>query len=833
MPPVLGIMPHPFRNVVVTPLLQALFPLCRKPLSTALVLATSLCAGSIVLAQPAILQDAANMDWVSWDQLSPAQKAKIPEGCCGLYVEPPVPTAAGNPDDVNVNSNTVDTSPDGKTEANGKLTFRQGALRGSADHGNYDENQQLLTLDSNILLRQNGMLLTGQTATVNGATKTSQLTKASYLLHATMVRGNAGLISYQDQNSVITIDHGSFTRCEPGDNAWLIKGDHIVLDREQGMGTARDVTLTIKNVPVMYLPWVTFPIDDRRTSGFLSPVFGSTQRGGFDVAVPYYFNLAPNYDLTLKTRWQSERGVMLGAETRYLGTNFGQELSFDYLGGDQRYDPASVFLPGTNSPPKPDRWSTDYKLGATLGAGWSANVNYRAVSDQDYFRDFGNDGLNSTSQSYLNRSASINYRDRHWAFTAATENVQLLDPTVSAIHEPYSTLPRLTLNGFYWLPSGLQYGISSELAVFDRNFNRDSFSAADIASGILVTGSRLALTPELSLPLTTAGAFFTPTLKYKYAAWSLSDQAAGQTASLSRGIASVSVDSGLIFERDLSLGGQSYRQTLEPRLYYLYNQYKNQNDIPLFDTSALTFSFNQLFRDDRFSGKDRVGDANQMTYALTSRLYNDKGQEKAELSVGRIQYFADRLVVLQGLPGLAETLSQSDITGEMSYQLAEHWRTSSYVEWNTATHTADVANAQLQYQQDANHILNLAWRYREMPAPRFVNGFDRRIKQSDISAVWPIAANWNLVGRWNYDYSNRRTLESIGGVEYSNCCWRVRLVTRSWIDNHALFFGHADKNSGIFVQFELKGLGSILGGNVRSILNNGISGFQDRNNGIN
>ncbi len=800
---------------------------------SALVLASSLCASNVVLAQTANPQQAADMDWVKLDQLSEAQKARIPQACCGLYVEPPAPQATGNPDNVNIDGTNIATDPKGLTEINGKIFIQQGALRLTADRGSYDDKKQLLTASSNIVLRQKGMLLTGASVTVDGVSKISQLISASYLLHTSAVRGHADKIVYKEVGGIITIDNGVFTRCEPGDNAWELAGERIVLDRDRGIGTARDLTLRIKDIPVMYLPWIRFPINDERATGFLAPVLGSRRYGGFDVAAPFYLNLAPNIDATITPRLQTNRGVMFGAETRYLGATFAQQLDVEYLHGDQTFDPLTVYQPGSNSPPTPNRWSTKYKFGADLGAGWTAGINYRAVSDQDFFRDFGRDGLSSTTQSYLYRNASINYRDRHWDFSVSTENLQLIDPSVSSLHEPYRTQPRIKLDGLYWLPFGLQYGVNSEYTVFDRNFDLSKFSKADIANGALVTGSRLAITPELSLPLTTAYSWFIPTLKYKYADWSLKDQALLTSDSPSRGIASANIDAGLIFERDSTIGGTHFRQTLEPRLYYLNNQYKDQSQIPLFDTSELTFSFNQLFRDDRFSGKDRVGDANQLTYAVTSRLFNDQGQEKALVSVGRIQSFAAHRVALLGTPGVPVLVRQSALAGEMSYQVSERWRTGSYLEWDSHTNRADVGNVQLQYQQDSNHLINLAWRYRDMPAPIFVNGLDRRIKQSDVSAVWPIVANWNVVGRWNYDYSNTRTLEGIGGIEYSNCCWRVRLVARSWIDNHALYFGREDNNHAVFVQFELKGLGSILGGNVSGILNNGISGFQDRNNELN
>jgi LPS-assembly protein len=814
----------PFRLTSLVRLTPALLcGLCATP---------TLLAQAVPAAAPA--PQAADLDWMSWDNLTDAQKAQIPDGCCGIYVEPPLLPVAGNPGQLLINGATVDTAGDGIVEISGGLTAQQDSARVRADSGSFDQNSQTFTLTGNIQLRQPGLLLVGDSATADRALGSAELHNASYVLHEEGARGTASVIVYKDAAGIITIDNGIYSRCEPGSNAWALEGDSFELNQTTGMGTARHVTLRVKDVPVLYLPWVRFPITDQRASGFLAPVIGNTRDGGLDVAAPYYLNLAPNYDATLTPRIQSERGAMLGVETRYLGSNWQQVIDANYLPDDKLYDPATANTAGSDSPPTDDRWALNYDFNALLGRGWSANASYRAISDFEYFQDIGSNGLMSTTQSFLYRSANVNYNSRNWAFSAATQDIQLIDPNVSALAEPYRTLPRLTLDGTYYL-SNLEYGVESEYTIFDRDLNPLRFAQSDIANGVLVTGSRLAVTPKLSLPLSNSYAFFTPTAKYKYASWNLDDWKPGATDSPSRGIFSANIDSGLIFERDTTIAGQGFRQTLEPRLFYLYNEYEDQDDIPLFDTTQLTFSFNQLFRDDRFSGADRVGDANQLTLAVSSRLYDSNGREKARFSLGQIQYFEDRRVTLAtfpgALPGIKERQSGSAVTGEVSYQIADRWRTGSYVEWNTHENSLDVGNVQLQYQSDDDHILNIGYRYRDMPAPIFINGFDRRIKQTDVSAVWPLAASWNLVGRWNYDYSNNRSLESIVGLEYSNCCWNIRVIARQWIDNTALFFGREDNNTGVFVQFELKGLGSLLGGNVSSILNNGITGYQDRNNG--
>ncbi|HEY0960851.1 MAG TPA: LPS-assembly protein LptD [Pseudomonadales bacterium] len=788
-----------------------------------------------VLAQ-AQARDAAEIDWVPLDALTPEQRATMDESCCGRYVEPPLPALTGAPDEVVLDAEDFGANADGIVTLDGNVAVRQGDAVIGADHAVYDNNNRTVELQDNILIRQPGMLMTGTTATVDQNAGISEISNASYLLHDTAARGTASVIIYRDANGVVTIDNGVFTRCEPGDDAWAITGDTIELDRPSGRGTATNVTLRIKDVPVLYTPYISFPIDDRRMTGFLAPVLGSTRDGGFDMATPYYLNLAPNYDATLTPRLQTERGVMLGAQLRHRGVSTGQVLDMQYLPDDDLYDPLLAAIAASDSPPVPDRWLVNYDFQGVFSRGWSALVDYAAVSDRDYFQDFGGldgtgfgNGLSSTTQSYLHRSARVDYRDAVWNFTASTEDFQIIDPAVPRLSAPYRTLPRLNLDGNWFADSGLEYGFDSEYVIFDRNINRNRIGAADIARGALVTGSRLAVTPQVSLPLSTSGAFLTPTLKYKYATWNLDDQRAGTGSSPSRGVGVATLDSGLIFERALTLRGNSYQQTLEPRLFYLYSEYENQDDIPVFDSSELTFAFSQLFRDDRFSGRDRVGDANQLTLAVTSRLYDPRGRELARASIGQIRHFEDRRVTLFNAPGQPQLRSGSAIAGEFNYRLSDNWRFGSYFEWDSHDNELQVGNYQFQYQRDVDRIINFGYRYRDDTAHLSSPGFDRTINQTDISGIWPLNARWSVIGRWNYDHENERNLETIAGVEYDNCCWTVRVIARQWIDNDALYFaGVEDDNTGVFVQFELKGLGSLLSGNVAGILNNGITGYRER-----
>lgn len=775
-----------------------------------------------------VQQDAASLDWVPREELSEAQLADMDAVCCGRYIEPVLPAVDLAEGATLIDGIGLDADANGVFRITRGLLVRSGDAQVAAARGSFDSESRVLELEEGIQIRRPGLLLTGNRARVDERARLSEISQASYLLHEAAIRGSAESITYDADREWITIDNGAFSRCEPGDESWELRGSRIVLDRESGRGTARGVTLAVHDIPLLYLPWISFPITDERASGFLAPVLGTTRRGGFDIATPYYFNLAPNYDLTLTPRLQTERGIMLGTETRYRGRRHEQQLRFDYLPDDRLYDADKAGQPGSSSPPKSERWLLDYDLRASLAPRWSFGVDYAAVSDELWFQDLGNDGFLSTAQSYLRRNAVLRYNGPNWQFRATGQAFQLIDPSVSALAEPYRKLPSVQLKGGFREPWGLEYGVDADYTRFDRNVPDHAISQAATDAGALVEGTRLSLSPSLSLPWSNTFAFLTPTVKYHYASWDLDRQAVGKDDSPTRGVFSSTIDAGLIFERETQLFGEHFLQTLEPRAFYLFNEYEDQSDIPLFDSSELTFSYSQLFREDRFSGKDRIGDANQLTLALGSRFYDASGQEQARVSIGQILHFRDRRVTLRELPGDVDDSSSSALVGEVSLNLGNNWRAGSYVEWDTTAGEMDVGNFQFQYQSDINRILNVGYRYREVPGPAQVNGVKRRIDQTDISGIWPLGERWGLIGRWNYDLANQRSLETIAGLEYNNCCWTMRVLARSWIDNNALYLGMEQQNSGVFLQFELKGLGSIMGGNVIGILNNGIQGYRER-----
>ncbi|MDT8398045.1 MAG: LPS-assembly protein LptD [Pseudomonadales bacterium] len=789
----------------------------------------ALLVGTLPVFNAHAQQQAADVDWVPLDQLTPEQRAQVPDACCGRYIEPK--RAQGNGDDLSLSADALNTEDESTILLEGNIQILEQDKLIQSEHGNYDRNSEILELSGDIRVRQPGVLITGASASVDRLGKSAQVSAASYVLHDDAIRGQAEIIVYRDEAGIITIDNGVYTRCEPGNNSWLVKADEITLNQKSGRGAARNVTLRVKDVPVFYTPYISFPINDERSSGFLFPTMGVTRNGGIDFAAPYYFNLAPNYDATFTPRLQADRGVMGSLEARYRGRNSTHVLNTSYLPSDDLFDPDTVHTPGSDSPSSKDRWLLSYDHSGRLGTNWSTYVDYSEISDDQYFQDFGGNGLILTSQSLLTQAAQINYVSDNWRFSTSTLGFQVIDPTVAELDKPYDRLPRVALDAHFVEDFNLEYGVASEYIYFDRNINRQALTQAQIDDGALVTGHRFSVEPSISLPWSGLAGFIKPTAKYKFAQYELDDQALGSDKNPSRGVFVGSIDSGLFFERDFDLNGSGFTQTLEPRLFYLYSEFEDQSDIPVFDSSAMTFSFNQLFREDRFSGKDRIGDSNQLTVALSSRLLNARGREQARFSLGQIFFFEDRRVTLDGqgrqFNTQSNTQSSSALVNEMSWQLSERWRANSYLEWNTSSDRLDVGTFQFRYQSDDKHILNLGYRYREIPDRFTPSGLDRRISQTDISAIWPLKANWNLIGRWNFDHSNDRSLETIAGLQYSSCCWSMAVIARQWIDNNALFLGDRIKNNGVFLQFELKGFGSVLGGSVTSILNNGISGYRE------
>ncbi|MBT8147090.1 MAG: LPS-assembly protein LptD, partial [Gammaproteobacteria bacterium] len=797
------------------------------------------------------------LDWVSRDQLTAEEQAQLPDNCCGAFIEPEGfdvdesgdPSAAATEFETEEGFNRL---PDDTIIINGQVQVRQGNRTVRNDQATtISGSSDTVLMQGNVEFREPGVLMRGSSAFIDRQSGDNRVEDAVYVLHEYGAHGSAASIVYSSDSNLLTIVNGEFSRCEPDSNFWQLRADSIVIDQQAGRGYAQGTSLRIRDIPVFYFPFtLTFPLSDQRVSGFLAPSVGSTRDGGFDLQAPYYFNLAPNYDATLSPRLLTDRGLLVNGEARYLADWSMNTLNVSHLSGDQRFETNSSGSPTLESPPQEDRWFIGFEHTGAIGDNLSTYIDYSAVSDYAYFEDFGSAGLNVASRTHLNRQGRVDFSNNLLRARLNVQRTQILDPlldprfTETDLNKPFDRLPQLSLSTDLPVLGDLRFSLETELSVFDRDLNEDLLSQEQLQAGALVNGTRINVQPSLSWNLEAPGWFIRPTVKYRYFAYDLKDQGIFSEEDPDIGVGVFSLDTGLIFERSMNLGN-GFTQTLEPRLYYLNSDYEDQSTLPLFDTTEVSFSFNQLFRDNRFAGGDRVNDADQLTAAVTTRFLDNNGRERARFSLGQISYFQDRQVTLSNplqtwVPLYSTVSDSSAYIGEFGYALSESWRIRGDVQWDEEQQEVNEGSFQLNYQSDGGTIFNVGYRYRNqnvlydpiLNLP-FLQQSNARsivptIDQTDVSAVLPVSSNWRLLARWNYDHANSRNLESFAGVEFSNCCTTVRVIAREWVRPYALFLPNIEPERGVFVQFTLNGLGNIAGGGLSSLLSDTINGFRDQ-----
>ncbi|MGN6728666.1 MAG: LPS-assembly protein LptD [Rhodanobacteraceae bacterium] len=593
--------------------------------------------------------------------------------------------------------------------------------------------------------------------------------------------GDARQVTVLDQDHAM-YTQGSFSTCDPSDRVWEIRSSQMTADQTTGVGRAHNVTLRLKGVPILWLPYMRFPINNERQSGFLYPQFGNNSHSGFYFALPYYFNLAPNYDATVTPRIYSKRGLMLGGEFRYLIGSSSGILQVDYMPHDRVADRERSFV--------------HFQDSTYLAPGWAFSTSINHVSDKSYFQDFGNDLFNA-SRTLIGSSAYIRGSGDWWDAGLGVDTWQITDPSIPDSAEPYKRLPRLYFDADKPIGplGGPEWGVRSEAVRFESSFRPG--------------GERFDAYPYLAWPMQGAAWFVRPEIGYRYTTYNLERPVvAGGPTTPSRGLPIFDVDAGLIFERDTSLFGNSYTQTLEPRLYYLRVPYRNQTDLPLFDTAPLTFDFWQLFTTNRFSGADRQEDANNLSLAVTSRLLDDNGVEKISASLGEIHYFDPQRVQLSRLAKPTD-FAGSDYVANLQVSISDNWRVTASHLWNVQTGTTDVSTVGLQRRLGEDGVLNFSYRYRK-----------NLLEQVDVSSEIPVSESWKLVGRYDYSLRDQKVVDAFAGLEWDGCCTAARVLVRRYVRD---FKG--DISNAIFFEVEFKGLGA-YGQKTESFLHHSIMGYQ-------
>lgn len=659
----------------------------------------------------------------------------------------------------------------------GGIVVRRGTRVAGADAATYVPETQSLLLTGGVRFEDTGTEVQSESAEFSYGSGRIRFDGANFLLGGNNARGSADLLEI-NRDGVLQLNAVSYTTCPPGSNDWLIEAGDIKLDTAEGTGTAKHVKFRFQGVPVLYTPYFSFPLGEARKSGILAPEIGSAGRSGNELSVPYYWNIRENYDATITPRLLTSRGLQVDSEFRYLTRRNTGTALVEYLNDDSMTDTSRSLL---------------YLGHQTLfDNDWRNVIDFTEVSDAQYFEDLGG-SLSATSTTHLNQRAFFDYYGEHWSAFAQVQNYQTIDESIPADERPYRRVPQARVRGVWpdqWL--GMLGALGSELVYFDR--------------GVGVTGWRFNIAPELAWPVERAGWFVNPSVVLDHTRYQLDNPDPGQDSELTRTLPIASIDTGIVFERLMNSSTQRV-MTLEPRILYAHIPYREQSDLPVFDTILPDLNLVQLYRRNRFLGIDRIGDTDQLSIGITSRIHDvNSGQELVTATIGQARYLSEQGVTLPGETAISN--NSSDYIAEVRFLLYRHLNFDFGHQWGVEDSGTTRSEARIQYRPQSNKIVNVAYRFRR-----------DSLEQGDVSWTWPLTRKWNFVGRYNYSLRDEEMLEELVGLEYESCCWGLRLVSRRYLSTR-----DGTRDSSVGLQLVLKGMSSV-GTSADTMLERGILGY--------
>ncbi|HXS53780.1 MAG TPA: LPS-assembly protein LptD [Usitatibacter sp.] len=681
-----------------------------------------------------------------------------------------------------------------KVVASGNVVLRQLGAAIRADRVEYDAKDQTATATGHVQIDRNGDKASGphllyrlDNGTGEMDTPVFELPKTAERRIAT--RGDAARAELeQEQKS--RLFGAEYTSCPVPRDDWFLRVKELDVDGSRNVGAAYNSTLYFLGVPILYMPYVSFPLDNKRRSGFLAPTFGTSGRSGLEASLPYYWNIAENLDTTITPKVFTKRGIQIGDEFRYLEPKLSGQLDAEFLPNDR--------LTGSN------RWFVGLHHAQQFGHGWSAAVNTQEVSDDNYFRDLSTK-IALTSQTNLPHDAAVAYNDDTWSFVTRALSYQTLqDPNGPPVPVPYRILPQVTFAGSGQNVHGLDWQLTTE--------------ASNFSHPTLVEGQRFILNPSVSMPLRRSYGYVVPKIEYYYMRYALHDHGTSVNDEGPLSVPIASVDSGLYFDRAIDWGGRAFDQTLEPRLYYLYVPFRDQSRLPNFTTAEKDFSFAQIFTDNRFVGGDRVGDANQITLGLTSRMIESAtGLERFTASIGQVYYFQAPRVSL----GLAPAATKhSDLLAGFRSQMSPSVTLDAGFQYTPNLNRSEKIVFEGRYSPVPGSVVNVAYRYARGTTDPFADpSVQAGIEQVDLSAQWPITREISGVGRWNWSLQDRKLVEGLAGFEYNAGCWQLRAVAHRFITSTQQY------STSFQIQLELTGF-SRIGINPLETLRQNIPGYR-------
>jgi LPS-assembly protein len=798
--------------------------------------------------------------------------------CGGFYLEPPfIDTSLFVDNKLIVTSNEGMYSSHGTSISEGKVTISQNGQQITANKAYLyrdpvTEKYSAIDLIGNVELRQPNDLVRAKCAHINLKEKTKSLNN---ILYRTAIYGSAvpkptlNIADTFDEHEVIQLSawgkakeykqdtpkvshftQASYSTCPPLTNTWNVKATSIDLDKNTGRGAAWNARLYLKGIPVFYTPYFNFPIDKRRKTGFLMPTFGSSSTNGPTVSTPFYWNMAPNYDDTLTPLLLSKRGLQLDNSFRYLspisvGTMRIAVLPDDKLFEDFKQSTTEEFESSTD-PTTQSEVNTLKKANTTrslvswqnetrFNKHWDNNIDINWVSDDYYLKDF-NSGLHTFTPNQLLQQADTNYKGEYWQFTGRLQSYQTLHPVDQPLlANQYSRLPQLVLNGDYLdEKTGFDYFVANDLTYF--SIQNDPGQPAKMP-----IGTRTNVQPGISWPYYRPDFYVTPRIQFAMTQYEIGDVTEENFKEQSRLLPIFDLSSGLYFDRSITLFHHPLRQTLEPRMYYTYIPYHLQDDLPIFDTTLNTLNYDQLFTYNRFSGLDRIGDANQLALGITTKIYDqESGFTKGQASLGQILYFKDRQVTLcsnenpnfpctsSAEDNPANHVNRSPLSGVLSYSLTPHWNVSSNTIWNSTTNKVDNETFGLSYGDEFKHTASLSYSYvrtDEDPVTGAPITSSGDLAATDFATSWLLARDWTFIGRWTQNWNPSHFQNLFYGLQYDSCCWAVRFMAGRAFTNVTLDNTY-QYNTQFYVQFALKGLGNIGTGNPSAVISSVMNSNQ-------
>jgi LPS-assembly protein len=678
----------------------------------------------------------------------------------------------------------IEGEEDKNVVATGNVVLRQRGATIRADRIEYTVEDQHAVATGRVTLEREGDKATGPRLIYRLDNDTGEMDSPVFEFpkkeeRRTSSRGLADR-ALLEENNVSRLLNAEYTSCPAPRDDWFLRVRELSIDSSRNIGTAYNTTVFFLGVPILYTPYMTFPLDNRRKSGFLAPTFGSSGQSGLEASLPYYFNIAENLDATVTPKIYSRRGLQMAGEFRYLEPRFFGQLDAEYLPGDRVAHRDRYFLGARHF--------------QNLGSGWTASVNAQKVSDDDYFRDLST-RIADTSKTNLPRDASLSYNSDYWAVQARALAYQTLQDPLSPVPIPYRIVPQVSA-----------IGARENLGGFDTYFVGE---VSNFSHPTLVNGQRAIAYPSIAFPWRRSWGYVLPKVGYHFTRYNVDPNTSGVDGG-TRTVPISSVDAGVFFDRSVDWGGRAFIQTLEPRVYYLNVPYRDQSRLPNFTTAESDFNFAQIFTENRFVGGDRIGDANQLTLGITSRMLESAtGLERFKAALGQVYYFRPQRVTLSGPPS---DVKQSDVLAFASSQMS---RSVSFdVGWQytpNLTRSEKVA-AGVHYTPEPGSVINAAYRFAR-------NTPDQTIDQLDFSTQWPIHRNITALARWNYSLEDRKLVEGLVGFEYNAGCWQVRAVAHRFITATQTY------STSFQIQLELSGL-SRIGINPLETLRQNIRGYR-------